>query len=365
MSATPWSMRSRLLSLHLVSWLLRATKCHPLTVRPSSSLYMTMIYNRQEQGLRFAYLFSSMALSGMFGGLVATGITYIGTAGGLRAWSWLYIIEGVVSLAIVPFVWFGLPENPAQAKFFTAEELEVLAARELKRREYMGDSKFSWAQVRPVLGHWRIYAAASVQFLQDIVLYGFSTFLPSILRNDLGYTGLQAQYLSVPVYALGGISFFVAAMLGDKYGLRGSILAFLDVFAVVAYLLILLVPISGVKYFACYLVALPLYCGAGLNEMWIANNTAPHYRRATAIGFSQAIGNLAGIVSGQVYREAPYRLGNWFSFACTILAMVLIAVQILYFRGLNAHKSRIQNGEIADDRVGEEGEDNLEFRFIY
>lgn len=324
-----------------------------------------MIYNRQEQGLRFAYLFSSMALSGMFGGLVATGITYIGHAGGLRSWSWLYILEGLVSLIVVPFVWFGLPENPAQAKFFTAEELEVLAARELKRREYMGSSEFDWAQVRSVLGHWRIYPAAAVQFLQDIVLYGFSTFLPSILRNDLGYTGLQSQYLSVPVYALGGISFFAAAVIGDKYGLRGSILGVLDVFAVVAYLLIILVPTSGVKYFACYLIALPLYCGAGLNEMWIANNTAPHYRRATAIGFSQAIGNLAGIVSGQVYREAPYRLGNWFSFACTVLAMVLIGVQIVYFKHLNLQKTKIATGQIADERVSEEGEDNLDFRYIY
>lgn len=324
-----------------------------------------MIYNRQEQGLRFAYLFSSMALSGMFGGLVATGITYIGDAGGLRSWSWLYILEGLVSLIVVPFVWYGLPENPAQAKFFTAEELDVLAAREMKRREYMGDSKFDWAQVRSVLGHWRIYPAAAVQFLQDIVLYGFSTFLPSILRNDLGYTGLQSQYLSVPVYALGGISFFAAAVIGDRYGLRGSILGVLDIFAVVAYLLIILVPASGVKYFACYLVALPLYCGAGLNEMWIANNTAPHYRRATAIGFSQAIGNLAGIVSGQVYREAPYRLGNWFSFACTVLAMILIGVQIVYFKKLNLRKTEILRGEIADDRISEEGEDNLGFRYIY
>lgn len=101
-----------------------------------------MIYNRQEQDLHFAYLFSSMALSGMFGGLVATGITYIGHAGGLRSWSWLYILEGLISLIVVPFVWFGLPENPTQTKFFTAEELEVLAARELKRREYMGSSEF-------------------------------------------------------------------------------------------------------------------------------------------------------------------------------------------------------------------------------
>lgn len=41
------------------------------------------------------------------------------------------------------------------------------------------------------------------------MLYGFSTFLPSILKNDLGFSSLEAQYLSVPVYFLGGVTFFV------------------------------------------------------------------------------------------------------------------------------------------------------------
>lgn len=51
---------------------------------------------------------------------------------------------------------------------------------------------------------------ALIQFFQDIILYGFSTFLPSILKLDLGFSSLEAQYLSVPVYFLGGITFFVS-----------------------------------------------------------------------------------------------------------------------------------------------------------
>ncbi|KAH8662420.1 high-affinity nicotinic acid transporter [Xylariales sp. PMI_506] len=332
---------------------------------PCISLYMTMIYNRQEQGLRFAYLFSSMALSGMFGGLIATGITYIGTSHGLAAWSWLYIIEGVISLLVVPFVWFFLPENPAQASFFDAEELEVMAKRELKRQEYMGREEFDWAQVRSAFTDLRVYASAFVQFLGDIVLYGFSTFLPSILKNGLGFTSLQAQYLSVPVYCLGLISFFTAATLGDKYGLRGSILGFQYFFAIIGYSLILKVSNSAVQYFGCYLIVIPLYGCAGLNEMWIVNNTAPHYRRAAALGFSQMIGNLAGVVSGQIYRTAPYQLGNYFSLGSCCLAIILIAAQLVYFRAKNEKKEKILTGQIQDDRKNFTGEDNLEFRYLY
>lgn len=41
-------------------------------------------------------------------------------------------------------------------------------------------------------------------------MYGFTTFLPSILQLDLNFTSIQAQYLSIPVYLLGGITFFVS-----------------------------------------------------------------------------------------------------------------------------------------------------------
>ncbi|KAI0530281.1 high-affinity nicotinic acid transporter [Xylaria digitata] len=332
---------------------------------PCISLYLTMVYNREEQGLRFAYLFAATAFSGMFGGLIATGITHISTNNGIQSWSWLYIIEGLVSLIVVPWAWYGLPAYPAHANWWTPEERATMEARELKRREYMGTEKFEWEQARSVLKEWRVYTGALIQFFQDVILYGFSTFLPSILHNGLGYTTLQAQYLSVPVYLLGGISFFTAAKIGDKWGLRGTCLLVLDVFAVVGYVILIGVESNAFRYFACYLIALPLYCGPGLNETWIVNNTAPHYRRATAQGISQAVGNLAGFVAPQVYRSAPYLLGHWSSLASALICMALISVQIVHYKIQNRRKEQIASGEREDDRKGTVGEDNIEFRYVY
>ncbi|KAG4437500.1 hypothetical protein IFR05_007010 [Cadophora sp. M221] len=332
---------------------------------PCISLYITMVYNRKEQGLRFAYLFAATSFSGMFGGLIATGITKIGEAGGLRSWSWLYIVEGLISLLVVPFVWYGLPEKPAEAKWWTPEEREAMNLREQQRLEYMGREKFDWTQVRSALKEWRIYTGALIQFFQDIILYGFSTFLPSILRNGLGYTRMEAQYMSVPVYFLGGLSFFAAATIGDKYGLRGSVLLCLDIFAVVGYALLVSADSNVVKYVACYLIAIPLYCGPGLNETWIVNNTAPHYRRATALGLSQAIGNVAGVVAPQVYRKAPYMLGHWSSLGSALISMGLISIQLIYYKIQNSKKDKISRGEREDDRKGTTGEENLEFRYVY
>ncbi|KAL2279620.1 hypothetical protein FJTKL_13308 [Diaporthe vaccinii] len=159
-----------------------------------------MVYKKEEQGRRLAYLFSSVALAGMFGGLIATAITYMGNLHGVESWSWLYIIEGCISILVSFWVFFGLPPNPTEPKFLTAKDKDVMVIREAQRAHT-----------------------------------------------------LQAQYLSVPVYLLGGISFFItvqtATVLGDKWKVRGTVLFTLDIFAVIGYAILLAVPdIPGIGY---------------------------------------------------------------------------------------------------------------------
>lgn len=92
---------------------------------------------------------------------------------------------------------------------------------------------------------------------------------------------------------------------------------------------------------------------------------APHYRRATAIGLQQTIGNIAGVVAPQVYRSAPYRLGHWCSLGSAIICILLIVTQLLYLRYLNHKKEAISKGERPDNREETTGEGALDFRYVY
>lgn len=92
---------------------------------------------------------------------------------------------------------------------------------------------------------------------------------------------------------------------------------------------------------------------------------APHYRRATAIGVQQTIGNIAGVVAPQVYHSAPYRLGHWCSLGSAIICILLISVQICYLFFLNRKKEAILRGDRPDDRKETTGEGQLDFRYVY
>lgn len=60
---------------------------------PILSVYLTEFYKRSELGLRSSYLFVSAAISGAFGGLIASGV-FDGLNGryGVSGWRWLYHI---------------------------------------------------------------------------------------------------------------------------------------------------------------------------------------------------------------------------------------------------------------------------------
>ncbi|KAJ0380334.1 hypothetical protein COL26b_001450 [Colletotrichum chrysophilum] len=72
--------------------------------------------------------------------------------------SWLYIIEGLISLLAVTWVWFGLPNDPTRAKFWKPEEREVMLAREAQRQEYLGSQVFEWKEVFNAFKDPKVYS---------------------------------------------------------------------------------------------------------------------------------------------------------------------------------------------------------------
>jgi len=309
-----------------------------------------------------AYLFSCTALAGAFGGLLAYALLQMDGVAGYAGWRWVYIIEGCFSVLIAVAVWFGLPTNPAEAWFLSAEQKHMMRIRSQQRAEYMGSDKFDWQEIRIAFQDPKLYLSGAIQFCQDILLYGFSTFLPAILKGA-GYNTLQSNYLTVPVYIFGAICFVAAAFASDRLTLRAPFILFANIFGIVGYIVLLTVSTDGVRYFATFLCAVAVYNGPGLNVTWINVNVAPHYRRATTIGFQQTIANTAGIVAGQIYRKSPYRLGHSFSLGALCLAQVLIVVKMLYIKRWNTRKEKIARGEIPDTRKYKTGDRALDYKY--
>lgn len=189
-----------------------------------------------------------------------------------------------------------------------------------------------------------------------------STFLPVIV-DGLGYSSLQSQYLTIPVYITGAIGVSVAGYLADHYQARAPILLAFSLPVIAGYATLLGTGNTAVNYFGCYLVVFGTFVYPGLNLTWLNGNTAPHYKRAAAVSMNQTIGNLGGIIAGQIYlaRESPrYKTGHAVSLAGLSLAWALTWVLWAYLRRQNSRKDQKLKDNVED--VGN-GDTRLDFKY--
>ena len=56
--------------------------------------------------------------------------------------------QGLFSIAVAVIVFLGLPNDPSNAYFLSAEEKQLMQIRAMQRAAYMGSEHFSWKEVK-------------------------------------------------------------------------------------------------------------------------------------------------------------------------------------------------------------------------
>lgn len=111
---------------------------------PGCLFFLSSWYTRKELGFRTAIMFSGSLLSGAFSGLISAGITHgLDGARGLRAWRWLFIIEGAITVAVALAAFWVLPNFPTTTGWLTEKERELAVWR---LEEDVGEEDFKAAE---------------------------------------------------------------------------------------------------------------------------------------------------------------------------------------------------------------------------
>ena len=152
--------------------------------------------------------------------------------------------------------------------------------------------------------------------------------LPTIILK-LGYTANDAQLMTVPPYAVAACMTLVVAFISDRLKVRGIIMLCTMPIAIIGYAVI--ANIEGdhpkVKYGMTIMMATGIYSSVPPVLAWLANNSAGHYKRATAAALQLAIANCGGILSVFLYPDAD---GPSFHRGHTIILGLLVAGWFLY-----------------------------------
>jgi hypothetical protein len=190
--------------------------------------------------------------------------------------------------------------------------------------------KFSWHWVKLALNLNTILLSIDALAIVTPIL-SFTLFLPTII-SAMGYSKVNVNLLSVPPNAVAFVTVIVVTYLSDKYKRRGVFILGGATLAIVGYIMLISSARTLTQYGGTFLVGAGIFPSGSLVLGWLANNTGPHYVRATATGFQIAFANCAAFIATFTYiaTDAPrYVYTNCFT--SNVLALHVNMPQIYYW----------------------------------
>lgn len=124
---------------------------------PGSIFLLSAYYPRYELQWRVSMLHVGNATSNAFGGLIAYAVANINSSNGWSGWRWIFVIEGLATVAVTLMCWPFMSNWPATAKWLKPPERAILEDR-IRRDGIIGrmDVLDKTAVIR-CFTDWKIY----------------------------------------------------------------------------------------------------------------------------------------------------------------------------------------------------------------
>lgn len=266
-------------------------------VYPAILTIISHWFPNEERARANAYFQMNVAIASIITGPLSGAI--------IQAYSWrmVFIIEGLISLLLI-FVWLPLiSDHPHQAKWISKEEREWIEgklAEEQATFKAQGDVKK--ASLKDVFVNINMWKLIGIYFTLQVGFYGFSLWLPTLLKQitklGLGMVGI----LSIFPYIMTIIGQYVFAKLCDKT-MNRKLYTALPAIGFAVCLSLAVMNKSHVWLSYAFIVGCGTFLQAATGPFW----TLPSALFSSGVaggarGVINALGNLGGFIG-------PYMVG--------------------------------------------------------
>ncbi|MCB1278568.1 MFS transporter [Prosthecobacter sp.] len=296
---------------------------------PGIILYLTYWFPREHRARMVAWFMTAIALAGVVGSPLSGWL--LKTADnwhGLKAWQWLFIVEGLPSVLIGLTVPFLLTDKPSHANWLNDDEKRLLQSRLDADEQAKADEGHRHHSALDAFKSPQVWLCSVFYFGIVVGIYGASFWLPQIVENTFTkdkwlvglYSAIPWAFAAVGMVLVGrhsdhtgerrwhvGISAFVAAVAFVISGQPGL--------PPVLKMVALAIAITGVMSAAACFWALPTA---------ILSGTAA----AAGIALINALGNLAGYLSPEMvaWLKTRYDMGMALNGIAAMLALSAVVV---------------------------------------
>ncbi|KAI8304457.1 COPII coat assembly protein sec16 [Colletotrichum sp. SAR11_59] len=270
--------------------------------------YLSKWYTKKELSLRMALFYNGSLIAGAFGNLIAAGILKgLDKAHGISAWRWLYILEGVVTVATGILICLVLPDFPESWRALSPE-LRRMATKRLAvdaAESDVDETRGPRAQLegfKMALRDPKVWIL-TVAYHAFVGAGGFQNFFPSLTRT-LGFDDTVSLLLVAPPYIF--MAFYCAfhSWLSDRVQNRFWFFMYPISIVIAGCVIFMTTTAFGPRYFSLFLLNF-VFTMNGTTYAWMSTCVPrPPAKRAAALGFMNAVGNAASIWTSYTYFDA-------------------------------------------------------------
>ncbi|KAH8661599.1 permease of the major facilitator superfamily [Tricladium varicosporioides] len=328
---------------------------------PGLAAQLCSWYRSDEMGKPIMWMFGFQNCSGIIGSLLAYGISYMDGLGGMSAWQWVYLLEGIFTILFSFVVFFVLPDypkSPRSRKWLSPREQEYLEVRLSENAPRTHDSAFSKKEVLASLRNPRTYAFMLSQILTNLGGYGLSWQLPTV-TTSLGFAGLpRNQLLNIPPAAATVLAIIFAGwFLSRAYVTRPAAIIFISTGALVFFIIlastrdkyaVYVSVVFGTMFYSVYFI--PFWA-------WRSATLEGTTGTAFTLAFQSCVGQVGGVIGPQLFQSKYAHNGYKVPFAICAAAIGLGGVASAWTwwltRNVEWDVRRIRRLRIKAERNGE------------
>ncbi|PLB45014.1 MFS general substrate transporter [Aspergillus steynii IBT 23096] len=318
---------------------------------PASVYLIATWYTRYDIQKRYAVFYLLGCVASAFTGILSFGITHMRGLGGLSAWRWIFVIQGLLTCVLAAISYFILVDFPdrmakSKRKFMTQNEYAFILRRIENDRADVKVEPFNLRKYLAAGLDLNIWGFGLIYFSTTTTAYAITYFMPLIYREGMGFSQGASLCLFAPPYAAAGIVMYTTSCIGDKYRIRGPIIIFNAILTLIGLPLMGFAKGNAPRLVGCFFITMGANSNVPAAMAYQANNVRGQWHRAICSAIFVGLGASGGMTGSLVYRsqDAPdYHPGILTCVGLTGMSIVLV---ILLSIRLHRCNRMVDGGEL-------------------
>ncbi|KAF8339412.1 major facilitator superfamily domain-containing protein [Amanita rubescens] len=321
---------------------------------PAMIFVISTWYKRHEVQKRLA-IFWLLAVAAMgFSPILAYVFSLLDGKRGIAGWSWIFIIEGAVTLFLGILAWLFIPDFPDKNTFLTPQETAIV----LKRiEEDRGDSIPDPLTRQKVFTHlcdWTLWASGIMFMCASMPAYALAYYI-SIILIGMGWPTSNALLLSAPPYGPAILTTMFFSWLSDKNKHRAGYILIQATICLVGVAITAFAKDNAARYFGTFVLNVGNIGTFPGIIAYASNNVATQSKRSVQSAMTVLFAGCGGILASTSFRDqdAPrYIPGLITTMGCQGILIIVLAATHFHYRRLNRLS---REGKLAGPLEGKEG----------